>query len=138
MKVQLVTPPVVRCWRRCINWIQKRNTLLGMSIPNIIRWWTSAHEKAQENTSLMLKGDTKECVRRMKILDEAESSMLEYHTDAEAPLELKTYWAVRQDPACMHCRLSASIPLPHPTCAAKLSRFFSAREALYRYGKTLE
>lgn len=98
----------------------------------VILTWGLAFADAEDNPQAMLSGrmTSDEAARRMRVLGEAETKLLEL-PDAVCPRQLLRFKAAHQDRGCLSCWLS-SFGAEHSACERKMAEYFDAREALLK------
>lgn len=74
------------------------------------------------------------CNRRMLRITNATRVVRALAGLPDLPAAVEEFLRADSDPACPRCRY-ASGPPEHPECAARISRWFTARDALVAFGR---
>jgi len=101
--------------------------------------WSEAKAAVKSNSTLIVESNfdsviMNACARRMKILQQCETAMLEVSTRPGLPKPLVNYFAARNDSACSQCWLSSAGPT-HEDCKKKIDRHFRSEDELFEFAR---
>jgi hypothetical protein len=101
--------------------------------------WSEAKAAVKPNAGIIVDSNfdpvvMEACARRMKILQQCETALLEVSLRPGLPKPLVNYFAARNDSGCSKCWLSSAGPT-HPDCRKKIDRHFRTEEALFEFAR---
>lgn len=107
----------------------------------LVKEYTQAFLIAEQNPKRMLSNEltSSEAAEIMRQLQLVENKLFIYGVclHAEAPNCLKAHFEAIDNYACGRCWMSSDKNRIHPECEKKIALFFSTREKLVEFGKTL-
>jgi hypothetical protein len=112
---------------------------MDMYVKGLIWDWSEAKSAVKPNSALIVESNfdlvvMESCARRMKLLQQTETALLEVSTRTGLPKPLVNYFEARNDSACSQCWLSSAGP-SHQDCRKKIDRHFRTEDELFEYAR---
>lgn len=113
---------------------------MNRKVKSKIKRFAKALEDANKNHKILCgrpsEEEREECVKRMALLEKAETELESLKSETNLPVELSKYFNANDDAGCDQCWISSSGAI-HQECGKKIKRWFSCREKVLRLGLSL-